>query len=159
VHDRPLIYCDDGFRGWRVVAQSTAFSDGVVVSTPLFDDDLSLFEGIEDLPIQKLVPEASIEGLAVAVLLGLGNYEAALDLIEEIISQFPKTGNRRGFKASVMGYLDKGDEAKAALDYYLKLRPNLKTKDDYKKIFVPNSSLADKLIEGLVKAGWEPEDG
>ena len=40
--------------------------------------------------------------------MGLDNYEAALDLIEEIISQFPKTGNRRGFKAPVMGYLNKG---------------------------------------------------
>ena len=51
--------------------------------------------------------------------MGLDNYEAALDLIEEIISQFPKTGNRRGFKAPVMGYLNKGDEVKRALDEYL----------------------------------------
>jgi hypothetical protein len=51
--------------------------------------------------------------------MGLGNYEAAFDLIEEIISQFPKTGNRRGFKASVMGYLNKRDEVKPALDEYL----------------------------------------
>ena len=43
---------------------------GVVVSPPLFDDDLSLFEGIEDLPIEQFVPEAGIEGLAVAVLPG-----------------------------------------------------------------------------------------
>ena len=42
-------------------------------------------------------------------------------------------------------------------DEYLSLRPNLKTKDDYKKIFVPNSALAEPIIEGLVKAGWEPE--
>ena len=51
--------------------------------------------------------------------MGLDNYEAALDLIEEIISQFPKTGNRRGFKASVIRYLNKGDEVKRALDEYL----------------------------------------
>ena len=51
--------------------------------------------------------------------MGLDNYEAAFDLIEEIISQFPKTGNRRGFKAPVMGYLNKGDEVKRALDEYL----------------------------------------
>ena len=57
-----------------------------------------------------------------------------------------------------MGHLNKGDEAKKALNEYLELRPNLKTKDDYKKIFVPNSSLADILIEGLCRAGWEPED-
>ena len=68
VHGRPLVYWDDGFRGWRAVAQSTVGSDGVVVSPPLFDDDLSLFEGIEDLPIQQFVPEAGIEGLAVSVL-------------------------------------------------------------------------------------------
>ena len=64
-------------RGWRVVAQSTAFSDGVVVSPPLFDDDLSLFECIEDLPIQKLVPEAGIAGLAVAVLPGRAGFNVS----------------------------------------------------------------------------------
>ena len=40
---------------------------------------------------------------------------------------------------------------------YLKLRPNLKSKEDYRKIFVPNSCLADILIEGLVKVRWQPE--
>ena len=57
-----------------------------------------------------------------------------------------------------MGHLNKGEDAKQALDEYLALRPNLKKKSDYKKIFVPNSSLADILIEGLVKAGWQPEE-
>jgi hypothetical protein len=37
------------------------------------------------------------------------------------------------------------------------LRPNLKARDDYRRIFVPNSALADPIIEGLVKAGLEPE--
>jgi TolB-like protein/class 3 adenylate cyclase len=112
------------------------------------------------IELNPLDPNAVLykDGLFFAQM-GLGNYELAHDLIEEIISQFPKTGNRKGFKASVMGYLSKGDEAKRALDEYLELRPNLKTREDYKKIFVPNSSLADILIEGLVKAGWEPEDG
>ena len=91
------------------------------------------------------------------IYMGLENYQNAYELVEEILEDTPNAGMYRGFRASVMGYLDKGDEAKAALDDYLKLRPNLKTKDDYKKIFVPNSSLADILIEGLVKAGWEPE--
>jgi hypothetical protein len=48
--------------------------------------------------------------------------------------------------------------AKTALDRYLTLRPNLKTHDDYRRIFIPNSTLADPIIEGLVKAGWEPEE-
>ena len=52
VHGRPLVYWDDGFRGWRAVAQSTVFSDGVVVPPPLLDNDLILFEGIEDLSIE-----------------------------------------------------------------------------------------------------------
>ena len=56
-----------------------------------------------------------------------------------------------------MGYLEKGDEARTALNEYLAVRPNLKKREDYKKIFVPNSSLANIIIEGLVRAGWEPE--
>ena len=90
--------------------------------------------------------------------MGLGNYEIAYSLIEECISQFSKAGFYKGFRAAVLGYLDKKSEAKNALDVYLSLTPNLKTKDDYKKIFVPNSSLADIIIEGLCLAGWEPED-
>jgi adenylate cyclase len=89
--------------------------------------------------------------------MGQNNYEIAFSLIKECISHFSEAGFYKGFKASVMGYLDKGPEALIALNTYLELRPNLKKREDYKKIFVPNSSLADILIEGLVKAGWEPE--
>ena len=92
------------------------------------------------------------------IYMGLKDYQKAYELIEEVLEEFPNAGYFKGFKASVMGYLNKGDEAKQALNEYLELRPNLKTKDDYKRIFVPNSSLADILIEGLCMAGWEPED-
>jgi len=92
------------------------------------------------------------------IYMGIKDFQKAYELIEEVVEEFPNTVYYKGFKASVMGYLNKGDEAKTALDEYLSLRPNLKTKDDYKKIFVPNSSLADILIEGLCMAGWEPED-
>jgi len=57
----------------------------------------------------------------------------------------------------VLGHLER-PEAKEALERYLALRPNLKTRDDYHRIFIPNSTLADPIIEGLDKAGWEPED-
>ena len=67
VHDRSLVYWDDGFRGWRAVAQSTVWSDGVVVSPPLFDDDLCFPEGIEDLPVEQFIPEAGIETLTISV--------------------------------------------------------------------------------------------
>jgi adenylate cyclase len=92
------------------------------------------------------------------IYMGQKDYQKAYELIEEVLEEFPNQGSFKGFKASVMGYLNKGDEAKQALNEYLELRPNLKTKDDYKKIFVPNSSLADILIKGLCMAGWEPED-
>jgi adenylate cyclase len=91
--------------------------------------------------------------------LGVGDYEAAEAMIDQCLAQFPNRGLYRGFKAAVMGYLDKGEQAKQALDDYLALRPNLKTREDFKKIFVPNSALGDILIEGLIKAGWEPEGG
>ena len=90
--------------------------------------------------------------------MGLEDFQKAYEIIQEILEQAPNAGLIKGFKASVMGFLNKGNDAKLALDEYLELRPNLKTREDFKKIFVPNSSLADILIEGLIKAGWEPEN-
>ena len=76
--------------------------------------------------------------------------------IHDVLDQ--RLGHHLGFRAAVLGHLERGSEAKAALDRYLSLRPNLKVCDDYRRIFVPNSALADPIIEGLVKAGWEPEE-
>ena len=92
------------------------------------------------------------------IYIGQKDYQKAYEIIEEVLEEIPNSGSYKGFKASVMGYLNKGNEVKKALDEYLKLRPNLKTRDDFKKIFVPNSYLADILIEGFIKAGWEPEN-
>jgi len=89
-------------------------------------------------------------------LLGQGRYDEALVAIDKALRQH-KVGLMLGFRAAVLGHLERGPEAKAALDRYLALRPNLKVRDDYRRIFVPNSALADPIIEGLVKAGWEPE--
>ena len=91
------------------------------------------------------------------IYMGLQDFKKAYEFIEEILEYSPNAGFYKGFKASV-GHLNKGNEAKTALEDYLKMHPNLKTKEGYKKIFVPNSSLADILIEGLVKAGWEPKN-
>jgi adenylate cyclase len=90
-------------------------------------------------------------------LLGQGRYDEALVTIDKALRQH-KVGLMLGFRAAVLGHLERGSEAKAALDRYLALRPNLKTRDDYRRIFVPNSALADPIIEGLVKAGWEPDE-
>ncbi len=42
----------------------------VVVPPPLLDDDLCFSQRIEDFPVEKFVPEACVEALDVAVLLG-----------------------------------------------------------------------------------------
>jgi len=90
-------------------------------------------------------------------LLGQGRYDEALVAIDKALRQH-KAGLMLGFRAAVLGHLERGPEAKTALDRYLALRHNLKTRDDYRRIFVPNSALADPIIEGLVKAGWEPDE-
>lgn len=42
----------------------------VVVSPPFLDDDLDRLQGVEDLAIEELIPEARIAALAIAVLEG-----------------------------------------------------------------------------------------
>jgi hypothetical protein len=41
---------------------------GVVVPSPAFEDDLGLAQAVEDLAVEQLVAEASIEALHVPVL-------------------------------------------------------------------------------------------
>jgi len=96
-------------------------------------------------------------GVLYFACLGQEKYEEALEAIDKALLRHPDVGHHLGFRAAVLGHLERGPEAKAALDRYLTLRPNLKVRDDYRRIFVPNSALADPIIEGLVKAGWEPE--
>ncbi len=43
------------------------------------------------------------------------------------------------------------------MDHYLTLLTNLNVRDGYRSIVVPNSALVDLIIEGLIKAGLEPE--
>jgi len=97
-------------------------------------------------------------GVLYFACLGQEKYEEALEAIDKALLRHPDVGHHLGFRAAVLGHLERGSEAKAALDRYLSLRPNLKVRDDYRRIFVPNSALADPIIEGLVKAGWEPEE-
>ena len=96
-------------------------------------------------------------GVLYFACLGQEKYEEALEAIDKALLLHPDAGHHLGFRAAVLGHLERGQEAKAALDRYISLRPNLKVRDDYRSIFVPNSALAEPIIEGLVKAGWEPE--
>ena len=97
-------------------------------------------------------------GLLYFACLGQGKHEEALEAIEKALLRDPEAGHHMGFRAAVLGHLERGPESKVALDQYLAKRPNLKTRDDYRRIFVPNSALADPIIEGLIKSGWKTED-
>ena len=88
---------------------------------------------------------------------GEKRYEEALEAIDKALHRHPDVGHVLGFRAAVLGHLKPGPVAKSALDRYLALRPNLKTREDYRRIFIPNSVLADPIIEGLCLAGWVPE--
>ena len=96
-------------------------------------------------------------GVLYFACLGQEKYEEALEAIDKALLLHPDAGHHLGFRAAVLGHLERGPEAKKALDRYITLRPNLKVRDDYRSIFVPNSALAEPIIEGLVKAGWKPE--
>ena len=63
-----------------------------------------------------------------------------------------------GYKASILGHLNLASESEKYLKKFLDLRPNLKKRSDYKKMFIPNSVIVDAIIDGLIKAGWKPED-
>jgi len=43
-------------------------ADRVVVTTPALDDDLGLFQCVEDLTIEKLITQTGIEALDISVL-------------------------------------------------------------------------------------------
>src|SRR5210317_1171455 len=67
VHDRPCFHRNDGFWCRWSVAQSTMRSFSVVVFSPFFDQDLCLFQRVEDLAVQKFISKPCIEAFAVAV--------------------------------------------------------------------------------------------
>jgi tetratricopeptide (TPR) repeat protein len=97
-----------------------------------------------------------IYGALYCSYLGQKRYQEALDASDKALQYHPDQGHMIGWRAAALGHLGFVEEAKSALNRYLSLRPNLKTKDDFRQIFVPNSMLTDPIIEGLVKAGWEP---
>ena len=69
----------------------------------------------------------------------------------------PDQGHMIGWRAAALGHMEASETVKVAVERYLEMRPNLKTRDDFRKIFVSNSMLTEPIIEGLFKAGWKPE--
>ena len=48
---------------------------GVVEAPPLLDQDLVLFQRVEDLPIEEFVPQLSIEAFSIAILPGTAGHD------------------------------------------------------------------------------------
>ena len=90
--------------------------------------------------------------------LGQCKNEEALEAVEKTLQQYPENGFSLGTRAAILGHLERDSEGKIALDRYLALRPNLNTRANFRSSFTPNSVLTDAMIEGLIKAGWKPED-
>lgn len=77
VHDRPLIHHNGGFRRGRAIPQSTVWLLGVAVFPPLFHQDLSLAEAVENLAVEQFIAEPDIEAFAVPILLGRSGLDAS----------------------------------------------------------------------------------
>ena len=63
-----MIHRDDGFGRWRAIAQCTVGAFCVVVSPPLFDQNLSFSKAVEDFAVEQLVSEPAVEAFTVSVL-------------------------------------------------------------------------------------------
>ena len=112
--------------------------------------------GLKTLVLSTLIKKYQIFFIGIYLsFLGQGRYEEALESINRAL-QIKEYGSTLGFRASLLGHLEKGSEAKMELDTYLALRPNLKTLEDYRNSFITNSVLADTIIKGLIKASWKP---
>ena len=58
VHDRFVVHRDEAFWCGRSVSQGAVWPDGVVVDPPFLDDDLGLFQGVEDLAVEEFIRSA-----------------------------------------------------------------------------------------------------
>ncbi|MFQ5954958.1 MAG: adenylate/guanylate cyclase domain-containing protein [Kiloniellales bacterium] len=81
-------------------------------------------------------------------------FEEAYAHLEKCLDDRPHDVSYLGFKTILLGHLGRKKEASACLAEYLSKR-GLKTADDYRRIFIPNSVQTELNLEGLRKAGWD----
>ena len=82
---------------------------------------------------------------------GLEEFEEAIEFCNKSIEVDPDFTGAYGWKASMLGHLERLDEAKEVLKKYNELRPEIKTLKDYEK--VAPTVIKEILLEGLKKAG------
>ena len=83
--------------------------------------------------------------------IGLEEYEEAIEYCNKSLEVDPDFTGAYGWKASMLGNLNKLEQAQEVLKKYLELRPEIKTLKDYEK--VAPTVIKEILLEGLKKAG------
>src|SRR4029450_7602275 len=78
----------EDFRSRRPIAEGVVWADGIVVTPPALDHDLSLLQRIEDLPVQQFVAQAGVEALDVPVLPRAAGRESLLAAIKREPDKF-----------------------------------------------------------------------
>ena len=86
--------------------------------------------------------------------LAQGRFEEAWRHMQPCLEARPHDVVLLGFRTILLGHLGRRDEAAACLADYL-ARRKIKTADDYRKLFIPNSAIVEINLEGLRKAGWK----
>ena len=110
------------------------------------------------LELSPLDPSVHIWHISIGLAnLGLQEFNSSLKIFDSLIAK-SKAGNLICFKAANLAYLDRIDEAKEYLAAYLNMRPNLRTSRDFRKLFWGDSEITTIVLNGLLKAGWTPEN-
>lgn len=67
VHGYPFMQMDEGFWCWGGVSKRAVGAFGVAMTPPSFNDDLGLFQRVEDFSVEQFVAQAGVEALDIAV--------------------------------------------------------------------------------------------
>ena len=86
--------------------------------------------------------------------LGQRQFSEAYVQLEQCLHARPHDVSYLGFKTVLLGHMERKEEAGLCLADYLSKR-DIKTADDYRKIFLRNSALVELNLEGLRKVGWD----
>lgn len=92
--------------------------------------------------------------LLAQALLGQRRFQEAYDQLMSTMSVRPHDTVLMGYRAVLLGHLERGDEARAALAAYLGRR-GFAGAEDYRRQYIRNSALTELNLEGLRKAGWK----
>jgi adenylate cyclase len=99
----------------------------------------------------ELNPSQSYNGSLTYCHIGLRAYETAVESCNISLERYPSHVQSYGFKAAMLGHLDRLEEAQDCLIKYQEIRPFIKTLADYEK--VAPTALKEVLLEGMAKAG------